>query len=254
MDKVAKNINKWWQPQLVSLVLVTILLVVIAIIVYSKVKKIKPNEAPKGVAFVAEQYVMGVDNLFKSVAGKDKLQPVAPYIFTLLTFLMVGNLFGLIGLEPPTTSYSVPLTLGMVSWIGIYVVGIIYQKHRFFKRFANPLELIGQFTPLISISFRLFGNMIGGATIMFLVYHLTGAIWSHVPYLGEINLLGSLLAPPLHFYFDIFDGIIQGFVFTLLTTVYWSLEATADDERPVEKDEKVIAFAKQKGKLKTNKA
>ncbi|CAM9107234.1 F0F1 ATP synthase subunit A [Mycoplasma marinum] len=252
MDKIAKNIGKWWQPQLVSLILVTIILIVIAIIIYSKVKKTQTNKAPKGVAFVAEQYVMGVDNLFKSVTGENKLQPVAPYIFTLLTFLMVGNLFGLIGLEPPTTSYSVPLTLGMVTWIGIYVVGIMYQKHRFFKKFLNPLEIIGQFTPLISISFRLFGNMIGGSTIMFLVYHLTGAMWSHIPYLGEVNLLGSLIAPPLHFYFDVFDGIIQGFVFTLLTTVYWSLETVENDEqRPVVKDEKVIAFAKQKGKLKT---
>ncbi|MCP4336699.1 MAG: F0F1 ATP synthase subunit A [Mycoplasma sp.] len=236
------------QPQLISVFLVTIVLIIISIIIYKKVQEVKPNEAPKGVAFMAEQYVRGVDSLFKSVAGEEKIQPVAPYIFTLLTFLMLGNIFGLIGFEPPSTSYSVTLTLGLVSWIGIYVVGIIYQKWRFFKKFVNPLEIIGQFTPLISISFRLFGNMIGGATIMYLVYHVTGVIWAHIPFLGQVNLLGALIAPPLHFYFDVFDGIIQGFVFTLLTTVYWSLEAS--EEYPeIKTDKKVIAFARQKGKI-----
>ncbi len=254
MEKFAKGFNSTvLQPQLISLILITILLVVISVIVYVKVNKVKPNKAPEGIAFMAEQYVMGVDSLFKSVTGEDKLQPVAPYIFTLLTFLMVGNLFGLIGFEPPSTSYSVTLTLGLVTWIGIYVVGILYQKWRFFKKFINPLEIIGQFTPLISISFRLFGNMIGGSTIMFLIYHVTGVLWANIPYLGEVNLLGSLIAPPLHFYFDIFDGIIQGFVFTLLTTVYWSLEAS--DEAPEAKtDTVVIQFAKQQGKLNINEA
>ncbi len=249
MDKFLKGFTQVvLQPQLISLALVTIILVIVSIVVYNKVKKVKPNQAPTGVAFMAEQYVMGVDSLFKSVTGENKLQPVAPYIFTLLTFLLLGNLFGLIGFEPPTTSYSVTLTLGLVSWIGIYVVGILYEKWRFFKKFINPLELIGQFTPLISISFRLFGNMVGGATIMYLIYHVTGVLWSHVPYLGEVNLLGALIAPPLHFYFDVFDGIIQGFVFTLLTTVYWSLEASS--EAPEAKtDKKVVAFAKQQGKI-----
>lgn len=46
----------------------------------------------------------------------------------------------------------------------------------FFKKFANPVELIGQFAPLISLSFRLFGNMIGGATLMYLIYAVTGFI------------------------------------------------------------------------------
>jgi F-type H+-transporting ATPase subunit a len=104
------------------------------------------------------------------------------------------------------------------------VVGIMYQKFRFLKKFINPLEMIGQFAPLISISFRMFGNMIGGSTLMYLVYAFASYIWQNVPGVGQFNLLGSLIAPPLHFYFDLFDGLIQGFVFTLLTLVYWSLE------------------------------
>jgi F-type H+-transporting ATPase subunit a len=113
MDKIKAHISDL-QPQLISIALVTMILVIVSIVVYIKVQKVKPNQAPSGIALIAEQYVMGVDNLFKSVA-QDKINPVAPYIFTLLSFLLLGNVFGLIGFEPPTTSYSVPLTLGLVA-------------------------------------------------------------------------------------------------------------------------------------------
>jgi len=57
---------------------------------------------------------MGVDNLYGQVMG-DKLPKPAPYIFSLFTILIVGNLFGLVGLEPPATSYSFTLTIGLIS-------------------------------------------------------------------------------------------------------------------------------------------
>lgn len=223
------------QPQLVSLVIVFIVLLVFTFVIYRKLKKAKINEAPKGVLLLAEQYVMGVDSLFQSVA-KDTISPAGPYIFTLFSFLLVGNFMGLIGFPSPVTSYSVPLVLGLVSWLGIYVVGVTYQKIRFFKKYLNPLDFIAQFSPFISISFRIFGNIIGGTTIMYLLYHMMGVIWAsiwvHVPglaFLGEVNLLASLIAPPFHVYFDLFSGVVQAFVFTLLTIVYWAVEATHED-------------------------
>jgi F-type H+-transporting ATPase subunit a len=102
------------QPQLVSLVIVVLILLVFTFVIYRKIKKAKVNEAPKGVLLLAEQYVMGVDSLFKSVA-KDTITPAAPYIFTLFSFLLVGNFMGLIGFPSPVTSYSVPLVLGLIS-------------------------------------------------------------------------------------------------------------------------------------------
>ena len=223
------------QPQLVSIVIVTMILLSFTLMVHLKLKKAKIDEAPKGILLFAEQYVGGVDAIFKSVA-KNTIRPAAPYIFTLFSFLLVGNLLGLIGLYAPVTSYSVPLVLGLISWLGIYVTGVIYQKIRFFHRFLNPMDFIAQFSPFISISFRIFGNIIGGTTIMYLMYHLIGAIWASlwtlVPgmhFVGEVNLLATLLAPPFHIYFDLFSGVVQAFVFTLLTIVYWGVEATHKD-------------------------
>lgn len=229
-----KFLSMTLQPQIFTLLLVTLILVVFSIVIYKKVKKQEINKAPQGILLFTEQYVMGVDNLFKE-ATSGKLQKPAPYIFTLMTFLLLGNLLGLIGLEPPTTSYSVTLTLGLISWIGIYIVGIIYQRLHFFKKFLNPTEIIGQFSPLISISFRIFGNMIGGSTIMYLLYNITGWIWGMIPVVGEMNLLGPMLTPFFHVYFDIFDGLIQAFVFTLLTMIYWTLEAETPELSVIER-------------------
>lgn len=223
MEVLGENLWSWEQPQLITLIYVTVLLTIISVIVYFKVKKVKPDEVPTGVAFVAEQYVGLFNNEFQGITG-GKIDRVGPYIFTLFTFLIVGNTSGLIALEPAVTSYTVSLTLGLISWIGIYVFGIIYQKLSFFKRYINPIELIGQFSPLISISFRIFGNIIGGTVIMYIIYWFTSYLWGFIPVIGEVNLLGMIIAPWLHMYFDIFDGLIQAYVFALLTGIYWTQE------------------------------
>ena len=141
-NKLTENLFVWWQPQLVTLIYITVVLVVLAIVVYFKVQKVKPDQAPKGIAFLAEQYVGLFDREFYSLSA-GKIDRVGPYIFTLVSFLIVGNTAGLIALEPVVTSYSVALTLGLITWIGIYVFGILYQKLRFFKQYLNPIELVG---------------------------------------------------------------------------------------------------------------
>lgn len=237
MGELFKKWDYWNQPQLLTLLYVTILLTVLSIIVYFKVKKVKPDEAPQGVALIAEQYVGIFSNEFQSVT-EGKIDRVGPYIFTLFTFLLAGNTVGFIGLEPTVTSYSVSLTLGLISWIGIYVFGIIYQKLVFFKRFQNPIDLIGQFSPLISISFRIFGNIIGGSIIIYMIYWLTSVIWSKIPFIGEVNLLGMVVAPIFHLYFDAFGGLIQAYVFALLTSIYWTQEVNEGIEVQKHKKEK----------------
>lgn len=237
MDVLGEKLFVWNQPQLLTLIYVVIVLTVISIIVYVKVKKVKPDEAPKGIVFAAEQYVGLFDGEFASIS-EGKIDRVGPYLFTLFSFLAVGNLAGLLSLEPAVTSYSVSLTLGLITWIGIYVFGIIYQKLSFFKKYMNPIELIGQFSPLISISFRIFGNIIGGTVIMYMIYWFTAFIWSFIPVIGQINLLGMIVAPWFHLYFDVFDGLIQAYVFALLTGIYWSQEVNAGLEIQAEKQSK----------------
>ncbi|WP_156768864.1 F0F1 ATP synthase subunit A [[Mycoplasma] mobile] len=227
------QINNWIQPQLISLIFVTLVLILISVVVYFKVKKVKPNESPYGVALLSEQYVTFVDDNFQAITG-GKIDKVGPYIFTLITFLVVGNILGIFGLEPITTSYSVPLTLALITWLGTYVIAIIFQKWRKLRKYLKvtlPFILIGEFSPIISLSFRIFGNIIGGSTILFLIYFVTGYIWGFIPIIGQVNLLGAVLAPALNLYFDLFGGLIQAYLFTILTMVFWTLETDIPEKK-----------------------
>ena len=75
--------------------------------------------------------------------------------------------------------------------------------------FLMPLNVIGELAKIVSISFRLFGNIMGGAIIILVVSYLTFSI---------------LLPPFLNVFFGLFVGTIQAFVFTMLTVVYISVQ------------------------------
>jgi len=72
-----------------------------------------------------------------------------------------------------------------------------------------PLNIIGEIAKIVSISFRLFGNIMGGSIIILVVSYLTWSI---------------LLPPFLNAFFGMFVGTIQAFVFTMLTVVYISVQ------------------------------
>ncbi|MGY6172456.1 F0F1 ATP synthase subunit A [Candidatus Mycoplasma pogonae] len=230
-----KFIGNWAQPQLFTLVFITILISILAIVVYFKVVKVKAHEVPNTVALIAEQYVSVVDKIVQET-GNGKTNKFAPYLFTLLTFLIFGNLVSLIGLEPVAVSYSIPLTLALITWIGIYFIGFLYNKIKWLMKFVkNPLEIVGVQALLLSLSFRIFGNIIGGSVLILLVNSFTGVIWQMIPLpiFNQINLLGAIATIPLRFYFDIFGTLIQCFIFFLLTSIFWGAEANESEGHEV---------------------
>ncbi|QSF13830.1 F0F1 ATP synthase subunit A [Mycoplasma sp. Mirounga ES2805-ORL] len=231
MEKISKHLFDWNQPQLFSLIVTITIILVVSLIIFFKVKKQDPSKAPSGILLVAQGYVSIIDKTYyESTEGKIKGGRI--YIFALTTFLLVGNMVGLLGLEPIVTSYSIAFTLALISWLGIFVVGLIYKKISFFKKYLNPIDLVGQVAPLISLSFRIFGNIIGGGTIVYLVYTLFGWLWTLLPGNGESFFwFAPIVTPFLHMYFDIFGAVIQALVFTSLTTVYWANEAEIQDKK-----------------------
>lgn len=204
-----------------STFLVAIVLIVLALVVKSKLKKANINEAPTGFLNVIEAYVDLVNGLVASTMGK-KNMAFAPYIFTLFSFLIVSNLSGLVGVSSPTSDYSVTLTLALVTFSMVQILGVKssgglfkYLKG-FFEPFAllSPLNIIGELSNPVSLSFRLFGNILSGGLIMALLY-------------AALGLAAPLIAPVFHIYFDIFSGILQAFIFVMLTMVFVS-GATGD--------------------------
>ncbi|SYV94960.1 F-ATPase subunit 6, partial [Mycoplasma putrefaciens] len=124
-----------------------------------------------GFLVLISTFVINVENIVTSILGK-KYKFFTPYAMYLLAYIFIGSVVSLLGLESQTTSFTVTFSMGMVTFVMIYYFGFKYQKLSFLKRYLNPIELISQFTPLLSISFRLFGNILGGSIILGLLYAL----------------------------------------------------------------------------------
>ncbi len=198
---------------IVNVYIVAIILIIFAVVVNRKIKKTNPNDIPSGLLNVVEVAVELVQTLVKQNMGEKQIW-FTPYIFTLASFLLVSNLFGLLGFTPPTSDYNVTLSLALITFTltqfyGIKNNGIGGYLKGFFDPlpFLLPLNILGELANPISLSFRLFGNILSGVIIMSLIYNALG-------------LISPLITPVLHAYFDVFSGILQTFIFSMLTMIF----------------------------------
>jgi len=201
---------------------IMIILVIVSIILTRNLKVI-----PGGKQNVAEILVGVLTSLVGSSMGKDKLG-FTPYMGTLMIFLVCANLWGLTGFRPPTADLNTTFALSMLTFFMIHGNSIRkkgvggWVKGTFFEPVAvmAPLNLISEIATPVSLAFRLFGNIVGGMIIMSLVYHALGSILSSILPI-PIFMLG--IPAVLHAYFDIFAGVLQAFIFTMLTMVFVSM-------------------------------
>lgn len=182
------------------------------------------KQKPGKFQMVVETFVTGIYGLVKTVMGEDKME-YAPYIGTLLVFIATSNLVGLIGLRPPTADMNTTLCLSGMTFLLIHGSGVRRKGLRYFKGFIEPypvllpLNLIGELATPISLGFRLFGNIAGGLVIVSLLYSALGSIS-----IGGIPIgMGIPIPAFLHIYFDLFTGILQSFIFSMLTMVFVSM-------------------------------
>ena len=146
-----------------------------------------------------------------------------PYFAMLFLWLIVANLSGLIGFEAPTSNFSITLALTIITFVLIQYNAIKKQGllNFIWGKIMPPTELLSMISPLISLSMRLFGNILSGSILMYLVYSLTGWLSS---FIIDFNFLGPIVAPILHAYFDIFAGCIQTLVFVTLSSILIMME------------------------------
>lgn len=165
-----------------------------------------------GELFVAQFYQLTEDALDKELARK-----YGPMICALFMFLVLSNWLGIVPhLEEPTKDLNTPLSLGLMGFVIAHAAGIRTKGLKAYLKeycepmfFMMPLNLIGELAKIVSISFRLFGNIMGGSIIILVVSYLTYSV---------------LLPPFLNAFFGLFVGTIQAFVFTMLTVVYISVQ------------------------------
>lgn len=207
-------------PEIVNSVIITIVLSIIAIIIGHKAKKANFKDRPKGILHIAEIAVEQVDNLVSNTMGKANVG-FAPYILSLMLFLVSANLLGLVGLKPPTSNYTVPLALALITTVLIHGNNIRFNGIKGYVSgyfspipILFPINILGELVGPISLSFRIFGNILSGTIVTTLLYNALSSITVFIV---------PFIAPAFHAYFDVFAGLIQTFVFTMLTMVNISL-------------------------------
>ena len=202
------------------------LIISVAMIAFALISTRKMSRIPKGSQGVAELIVEFVYDLVGNTMGKHNLR-FAPYIGTLFIFLIIGNSLGLLEQRPITADLNTTFALAGITFILIHYNAMRSQTVKGYIKhlsspypFMLPINLVGELAFPLSLSFRLFGNITGGVIIMALLFGglegVTEGLEITVPFL----LIGIPL--PANFFFDIFEPILQAFIFTMLSMVFIS--------------------------------
>jgi len=182
---------------------------------------------------VAEIFVEFVNNTVETTMGK-QWKKFAPYIGTLLVYAVFGALTSLLGLRSMTADFNVTLTWALMTFVLITFYKIKTNGvGGYLKSFGQPiplmlpLNLLSEVATPLSMAFRMFGNVAGGAVITGLIYGGLSFVSNvlHISFtIGAFTLdLAQLFTPAvLSVYFDLFSGCIQAYIFSMLTMVYVS--------------------------------
>ncbi|MDA3894933.1 MAG: F0F1 ATP synthase subunit A [Desulfobacteraceae bacterium] len=179
--------------------------------------------AAKGISMVptkaqniSELIVSSMEEFMVDITGEEGrwLFPLAGTVFL---YVFIGNLIGLVpGFFPPTANLNTTASIALVVFTFTHIIGIKYHGAGYIKHFLGPvwwmsplifvIEIIGHFARILSLSFRLFGNMMGHEIVLGILFGLAGLFFAPLP----IMALG------------IFVAFVQAFVFFLLSVIYFT--------------------------------
>ncbi len=197
----------------VCTLIVFVTIIILALCARHAVLKTKDGEVPGKFATGVELAVNTLLNFVNGTMGKAGKNYIN-YIGTLFVFVLFSNISGLFGLRPPTADYGTTLCIALVSFVMIQYAAIRYQKWGAFKSLFEPIFLffpinvISEFATPVSLSLRLFGNILAGTVMMALYYGM-------LPIFFKFGIPSAL-----HVYFDLFSGAIQAYVFSMLTMTF----------------------------------
>lgn len=201
-------------------------LVFICSLIFAKYATRSMQLVPSGTQNIAEAYLAGVVSMGKDTLGSDALsRKYLPLVATLGVFIFFANMIGIIpGFESPSASVNFTLSLAVLVFIYYHFEGIRLQG--FFSYMGHfmgpvkilaplmfPIELVSHFSRIISLCFRLFGNIKGDD--LFLAVILTLAPW---------------IAPLPAYALLLFMAFLQTFIFMILTYVYLAGAVVIEDE------------------------
>jgi len=169
-----------------------------------------PNTAQN----VFEVLISGLEEFMVTVTGEEGRKSY-PLVLTIFLFVLLGNLMGLVpSFFPPTANINTTLGLALIAVSWSHVVGVQRHGIKYIKHFLGPvpamiplflpIEIIGHTARVLSLTFRLFGNMAGHELVVGILLGLGGMFLAPLP----VMALGSFVA------------LVQAFVFFLLATMY----------------------------------
>ncbi|MCR4796971.1 MAG: F0F1 ATP synthase subunit A [Lachnospiraceae bacterium] len=207
----------WITTSHVCIAIVMMVLIILAIIANRKMAK--ATEVPDTLQNVIEIVVEFLDGIVKGSMGWSAPK-FRNYIGTIFLFILLSNISGIFGLRPPTADYGTTFALGVITFSLIHINQFRYNSlKQIWTDMCSPLppwlpiwlpiNLISEIAVPISLSLRLFANVLSGTVMMALVY-------------GLLKAIAYVWPAALHVYFDLFSGAIQTYVFCMLTMTYIS--------------------------------
>jgi F-type H+-transporting ATPase subunit a len=192
-----------------STVITWFIMAVILLLSIFLTRNLKVHDISKRQLF-AETVVIKLESFIADMIGEDG-RAYVPYLCAVILYIGFANLIGLLGLKPPTKDLNVTAALALMSIVLVQYAGIHKKGVKgWLKSFkepmviVTPINILEVFIKPLSLCMRLFGNVLGAFVIMEL-----------------IKILVPVAIPvPFSFYFDIFDGLIQAYVFVFLTSLY----------------------------------
>lgn len=205
------------------------LLVLILLIIAARIALTRKSSVTR---YMVIQYVRTFVDLCSQSFGFFSFEHTA-FIIALFTYILLCNCIAILPwVEEPTKELNTTLALGLISFFYIQYHAI--KEHGFwhyFKEFFTPfffmfpLHIIGKLSTIVSMSFRLFGNIFGGATIV----HIYSGILSNSWFLQLVGLFSGINLIMVGF-FILFEGFLQAFVFTMLSMTYLAIALSHNEE------------------------
>ena len=198
-------------PHVIYSWFVILLLIVFAVLATRKIEMIPT----KGQNFF-EIVISGMEEFMVDITGEEG-RWFFPIIATIFIYIVVCNLLGLVpGFYPPTASLNTTVSCAIPVFVFTHFIGVKYHGIKYIKQFIGPvwwlipiflpIEVIGHLARVLSLSFRLFGNMTGHELVLAILFMLAGAFFAPLP----IMVMG------------IFVAFVQAFVFFLLSIMYFT--------------------------------
>ncbi|HZK28443.1 MAG TPA: FoF1 ATP synthase subunit a, partial [Thermoclostridium sp.] len=170
------GIEVWITETIFNTWIIMSILILVAIVARVKLGSFK--EIPTGFQNLIEAGVELFDNVVTNAMG-NKLSYVAPWFFMVFVFVFSSSLLSAFGLRAPTADFATTFALAIVTFILMIFMGLRHRKGKYLKSLFEPhfvffpINFIGELAKPVSLSFRLFGNVLSGTIILALWYALT---------------------------------------------------------------------------------